>query len=108
MMSVTMQQMLREARRQPTIPDEIKQFLIRHSYRTGNEDCESAWTHIATCEECCARLYLVAVIPELAGQECWWQSPESWLCSLAQRARIMGSRGLLSDYDVAAGWLPFT
>ncbi|MEE8372226.1 MAG: hypothetical protein V3R87_00625 [Dehalococcoidia bacterium] len=76
MMNVTVQQTLREAGIQPTIPDEIKQFLIRHSYRTGSQDCESAWMHIAACEECCARLYLVAVMPELAGQECWWQSPE--------------------------------
>lgn len=76
MTNVTVQQTLREAGIQPTIPDEIKHFLIRNSCRTGSEDCESAWMHIATCEECCARLYLVAVMPELAGQECWWQLPE--------------------------------
>jgi hypothetical protein len=72
----TVQQTLKQAGIQPTIPDEIKQLLIRHSSRTGDEDCESAWRHIATCEECCATLYLVAVTPELAGHLCWWQVPE--------------------------------
>ena len=75
-MMVTLQQTLRQAGIQPEVPEEIKQLLIRHSCRNGNEDCESAWKHIASCEECCTALYLFAVMPELIGRECWWQSPK--------------------------------
>ncbi len=61
---------------QPDFPEEIKQLLIHNSYRTGNEECETAWTHIARCEECSAMLYPVAITPELAGHVSWWTSSE--------------------------------
>lgn len=61
---------------QPSIPEEIKKFLVNNSYLGGNEECETAWMHIAGCDECSALLYLVAVTPELAGHACWWISPK--------------------------------